>query len=193
MSGDVITQDAVQLFTREYASALVSPTTSVSGYSGYKRPWNGDLHEIVVYDRTLIDTERALVNDYLMVKWGLRPAKVTEKLTDVLPSATDVTVGADGVLDLAGNDQTLASLACYGTVTNSLNRVAVLTLTGDSSLAADASFGAPNLDIVLVPGVTLDLGGGEFTIRRIIRNGGRVVNGTLKELNPRGGFFISVR
>jgi hypothetical protein len=99
----------------------------------------------------------------------------------------------DGTLDLAGNDQTLASLVCYGMVTNSMNRVAVLTLSGDSFIAADATFGAPKLDVVLENGATLDLGGGMFTIRRLVKNDGRVVNGKLVELKPLGGFILSIR
>ena len=166
---------------------------TVGGHSIWKRPWGGDIHEIVVYDRTLTGTEREAVNDYLMVKWGIRDAKAAEKLTNVLPETTDVTGGIDGTLDLAGNDQTLASFVCYGSVTNSASRKAVLTLDGDSQVAPGASFGAPRLDVVLANGATLDLGGGTFTIRRLIKNGGTVVNGTLVELKPLGGFYISIR
>ena len=193
VSGRQITPDTVQLFTREWGTAMSRAAATVGGYSIWKRPWGGDIHEIVVYDRTLTGTEREAVNDYLMVKWGIRDAKAAEKLTNVLPQTTDVTVGIDGTLDLAGNDQTLASFVCYGSVTNSASRKAVLTLDGDSQVAPGASFGAPRLDVVLANGATLDLGGGTFTIRRLIKNGGTVVNGTLVELKPLGGFYISIR
>ena len=185
----------VQLFTREYGTNMSYPTAAVGGYSGNKRPWYGDIHEIVVYGRVLNDTEREAVNDYLMVKWGLRTAKkTTEKLVDVLPTTTDLTVGEAGAFDLGGCDQTLASLVCLGSLTNDSPRRATLTLTGDSSVDANASFGAPNLDLVLGPGVTLDLGGGTFTIRRLINDdGGQVVNGTLNELKPRGGTLLIIR
>ena len=185
----------VQLFTREYGTNMSYPTAAVGGYSGNKRPWYGDIHEIVVYGRVLNDTEREAVNDYLMVKWGLRTAKkTTEKLVDVLPTTTDLTIGEAGTFDLGGCDQTLASLVCLGSLTNDSPRRATLTLTGDSSVDANASFGAPNLDLVLGPGVTLDLGGGTFTIRRLINDdGGHVVNGTLNELKPRRGGLLIIR
>ena len=193
VSGRQITPDTVQLVTREWDAAMVRASATVGGYSNWRRPWGGDIHEIVVYDRTLTGTEREAVNDYLMVKWGIRAAKTTAKLQNVLPQTTDVTVGIDGTLDLAGNDQTLVSLVCYGTVTNSLDRIAVLTLSGDSSVAPGASFGSPKLDVVLENGATLDLGGGEFTVHRLTRNGSLVVNGTLRELSPFRGACIRFR
>ena len=105
----------------------------------------------------------------------------------------DVVVGPDGVFDMAGNDQTFSSLVCQGTVTNSAVSRVVMTLAGDSSVAAGASFGAPNLDIVLLDGVTLDLGGGTFTIRRLTGDRRNVVNGTLVELKPALGHLLILK
>ena len=41
----------------------------------YHEPWQGDLAEIIVYNRTLSDGERAQVTDYLAGKYGVVPAE----------------------------------------------------------------------------------------------------------------------
>ena len=193
VAGSSFVKNETHLFTRENLSALNWEGPAVGDYSPHKRPMSGDIGEIIVYGRALSKTERASVNDYLMLKWGIMEEPVPVKYTNILPSTTALVVSDGATVDLNGNDQTVASLELVGSLVNTSGRGATLTLVGDSTFAPNAIFGAPNLDLVLADGVTLNLGGGTFTIRRLTGCRSQVVNGTLIETHPRGGLLLIVR
>ncbi|HOR97610.1 MAG TPA: hypothetical protein PLZ74_04475 [Kiritimatiellia bacterium] len=192
-AGSAFAKGTPHLFSRVYPGNMKWDSPALSDYSPHKRPMSGDICEIVVYGRVLGETERSLVEDYLMAKWGLKNLPDPAKYADVLPTGTDLTVASAATLDLNGNDQTLASLDLSGTLTNSVERVATLTLSGVSFVRAGASFGAPNLDLVLSDDAVLDLGGGTFTIRRLTGRRVQVINGVLNETKPLLDFLLIIR
>ena len=72
------------------------------------RPFSGDIAEVLVYGRALTVAERQQIETYLSLKWLGGPSPVS----DLLPTATAVTLTADGAtLDLNGTSQSIASLA----------------------------------------------------------------------------------
>ena len=164
---------------------------TLGDFPGWGHAYKGLLCEVITYERVLDDTERLEVESYLMGKWGVRTTG-TAKRADVLPTTAVPTIAADATLDLAGSDQTLAGFDCAGSLVNTYAMKSTLTLTGDAAFEAGAAFGG-KIDLVLKAGVTLDLGGGTFTIRRLVNEGGQVVNGTLNETNPKGGLLLLVR
>lgn len=176
-----------------------------SSYSG--RTWWGEIAEIICYNRTFKDDEREAVERYLAKKWGA--ALPTEKLENVLPTTSSVTVADGAAIDLAGSDQTFASLSGAGMVVNSSETVSAVTLGADAlngftgSLAGSMTLRitgtltldparisvAPTTDLVLGAGTYLDLNGGTLTVRNVsgtgwIRNGTLVVLGEDNRRNP---------
>lgn len=188
-SGGTFTANTPFLFTRIYPAAQ-SYQPAVGAYSTLKRIWQGDVHEIVAYNRDLSMSEMQAVQDYMMVKWGLKtPA---EPVANVLPTTTAVTIAEDATLDLNGCDQALESIDVTGALINSAARNATLTLSGESTLALGATFGGEWMSLNLQPGATLDLGGGEFTVRYFSGSLANVTNGTLHILRSRGT-LITIR
>ena len=41
------------------------------GEARFTTNWNGDLAELIIYDRALLDSERLAVEDYLNAKYGI--------------------------------------------------------------------------------------------------------------------------
>ncbi len=129
------------------------------GYGGAGTEYSsGELAELLVYNWTLLDSERRQVERYLIEKWGL----------GALPDGGDITVAADGVLDLNGGSQDLGALkdagGSGGTVLNGAAGTAATLIVG-----ADNKSGAFNGVIANGAGAvslnkcgtgTLTLGGG---------------------------------
>lgn len=175
------------------------------GSTTYYRGFFGDIAEVLVYNRSLAEGERQAVEAYLGEKWGIAIAPVGVA-TNVLPTATDVTVADGAALDLAGRVQTVASLAGAGLVTNSSPTQATLALgdlsgfdgtlagnvrleiTGTTTLSANATID-PGIDLHLAPGAILDLNGRTITVRNasgsgFVRNGTLVVTGQDDRRSP---------
>lgn len=114
----------------------VGSTTSGRVGMGFSAQYYyGDLAEILIYSSGLSDQDRAAVEAYLNFKWfgtGM-----------VLPAATDVQIASGGVLDLNGNNQTIASLSddggAGGLVTNGA-AATPLVLTFNNPLFSAAVF-----------------------------------------------------
>ena len=174
--------------------------------TAHYRSYYGDIAEVLVYDRHLEDAERQAVESYLGEKWGIAVAAPAGVATNVLPTATDVTVADGATLDLAGRVQTVASLAGAGLVTNSSPTQATLApgdlsgfngtltgnvrleITGTTTLSANATID-PGIDLHLAPGAILDLNGRTITVRNasgsgFVRNGTLIVTGQDNRRNP---------
>jgi len=92
-------------------------TLSLGGYASQTdRNYNGDVAEVIAYDRVLSADERKLVENYLAEKW-----ENTSFHTPPAPLAAScpVTLGSEGVLDLRGADLAVARVDGAGVVTNS--------------------------------------------------------------------------
>ena len=99
------------------------------------RNLDGDVAEVVAYDRILSVSERKRVENYLARKWM---DTTFDANTNALSLGTgELTLAGDGVLDLAGVDVTVASLAGTGLITNSSARAATLTVTGASTFSGE--------------------------------------------------------
>lgn len=192
-------------------NASVRGTTAIGNYWGnasYDRTWWGDIAEIVCYDRLFDADARGEIERHLAAKWG---AALPEEpaLVNVIPAASAVTVAAGAAIDLAGSDQTFASLAGAGTVRNSASRRATasfadgalegfegtlagnlaLRVSGTATLDPAKTTVEPTVDLVLAPGARLDLNGGVLTVRNasgsgLVRNGTLVVLGEDNRRNP---------
>jgi hypothetical protein len=55
----------------ELASAMTNTTSSIGMINGGGRYWDGDIAEVIAYSTTLTNTQRAQVENYLSVKWGI--------------------------------------------------------------------------------------------------------------------------
>ncbi|MEM7601783.1 MAG: autotransporter-associated beta strand repeat-containing protein, partial [Verrucomicrobiota bacterium] len=79
------------------------------GFGGANQSYDGDLGEIIIYDRSLTPEERVLVEAYLRDKWFGTSGSVTA--SNILPTDTDVNITNSGAtLDLNGVNQQIASL-----------------------------------------------------------------------------------
>ncbi len=79
-------------------------------FSGGGRYFQGDVAEVLVFDRTLDETERSAVLDYLNSKWIATGPSASVSCT--LPPSTDVSLASPtAVLDLGEADQAVASLS----------------------------------------------------------------------------------
>ncbi len=135
-------------------------------YSGtLKERWNGDLGELLIYNRVLSDGERDSVTAYLTAKWltsGSSPD------VNRLPATTALAIAAGATLDLNGVSQTVASLADYagggGQVIN--------TATGPVTFTLNPSAGATTFSGAI--------GGGGGGAVALVKNGAgtQVLSGT---------------
>lgn len=189
----------------------ITQKTAVGNYWGdsrYDRTWWGDIAEIVCYDRTFNADERGEVERHLAAKWGVALPEVPV-LVNVIPATSAVTVAAGAAIELAGSDQTFASLAGAGTVQNGAARRSAVTLrtgaladftgtlTGNLTLRVVGTVTlnpavvrvAPTVDLILAAGAFLDLNGGTLTVRNVsgtgwVRNGTLIVLGEDNRRNP---------
>ena len=99
----------------------------------------------------------------------------------------------DIALDLAGTNPRLSSLPPVNRIFNSSGMKTTLTLTADTALDPAQLLELGTVNLVL-DGATLDLSGRTVDVRRLTcQNGGKVVNGTVNELNPAKGLLLIVR
>ena len=68
------------------------------------------LHEVVIFNRSLTDGEKALVQASLMAKWSISPADVFT-VSNTLSAASAVEVKADSTMDFGGMAQTIPSVS----------------------------------------------------------------------------------
>ena len=101
----------------------------------YDRNFDGDIAEVVAYDRILSESERKRVENYLGRKW--KGGAFYDGVDAVNLGSGVLTLAGDGVLDLAGNEVTVASLAGTGIITNSSKRAATLTVTGANAFSGE--------------------------------------------------------
>lgn len=147
-----------------------------------ERPWGGDLGEVIAFKRVLSQAECCAVENYLREKWN--PDCFTAHSDDdcrlpttaCLPTGAALTIAIGASLDLNGADQTVASLAGNGTITNSSAIPARLTVTGSDDFHGQ-----------VVGNVTVTLPAGSRDI--VLRNGAKlVVSGSgesaIKPANP---------
>ncbi len=151
--------------------------------------YQGDMAEILVFNFAMDSTQVAAVANYLSNKWlGTTPVA---SVTNLLPATTPLVLNAGGALDLSAANQTLASLADGpqggGTITNSGQTDATLTISGTSSTTFSGSIqNGPTNQIFLVQSgsgtLTLSGGsstytgstsilGGELTVRQLVNGG----------------------
>ena len=114
------------------------------------RNFDGDIAEVVAYDRILTESERKRVENYLGRKW--KDGAFYDGVENLSFGTGTLTLAGDGVLDLAGSDVTVASLAGTGLITNSSDRAATLTVTGASTFTG-----------VVRGAVSLSVAGGAMT------------------------------
>ena len=147
----------------------LSFTAGLGGYQGNMRNLDGDVAEVIAYDRILSEGERKRVENYLGRKW--KDDVFYDGVESLSLGAGTISLAGDGVLDLAGSDVTVASLAGTGLITNSSDRAATLTVTGANEFNGVAS---GNMTIVcadggtmsaaFADGATLSLSGGAATL-----------------------------
>ena len=158
--------------------------------NGSPRSYAGDIGEILVYGQTLNDATRIMLEIHLSDKWqlGLYPPPAT---SDILSPASALAIGADGVLDLNGSTEHVASLTGAGAIINSAATPATLTagsgdfsgtIAGNITLAVDGALtlrGDRALDALhLLPGATVDLAGATLRVSRLTGTGS-IINGTV--------------
>ena len=157
-----------------YATVPASFRAEVGGYNNNNgRRWVGDIAEAIAFDRLLTDGERQAVENYLTEKWRGVAAHASVAHEETLSPLTDLTLEYGGVLDLAGADQTVASLSGCGTVMNSSTNPATLRVTGACDFAGElsgrtrlvaAGGGAKDFDVAVADGARLVLAGGSARI-----------------------------
>ncbi len=104
------------------------------------RDWNGDVGEVIIFNRYLNKDEVYSVENYLFNKWNpehiaQHPAAEchVERRVNYIPAVSDVEIVKGAILDLNGSDQTVASLTGDGIITNSSATAAKLTVSGAST------------------------------------------------------------
>jgi hypothetical protein len=55
----------------ELSSSITNTTSAIGMINGGGRYWDGDIAEIIAYSSTLTNTQRAQIENYLSVKWGI--------------------------------------------------------------------------------------------------------------------------
>ncbi len=55
----------------ELPSSITNTTSAIGMINGGGRYWDGDIAEVIAYSTTLTNTQRAQVENYLSVKWGI--------------------------------------------------------------------------------------------------------------------------
>ena len=134
------------------------------------RGFDGDMAEMIAFNRVLSDEEILEVQKYLADRWGLTLARQPAGSTVARPVAASALEIADGAtLDLAGRDLTVASLTGAGSIVNSGSTPATLIVTGTCNFRGTVGAGATlkasgNLDLAVAAGGGLDLAAGTSTL-----------------------------
>jgi autotransporter-associated beta strand protein len=200
-------------------SSEIEASTAVGHYWGstsYPRGFWGDVAEIIVYNRQFDEDERKFVEAYLAKKWGVDIGLgEQDKLVDLLPPQSDVSVAEGATLELNGADQSFTSLSGAGDIVNNSETVSVVTLSsgaldgfagtiggnitlkiiGDVTIPEGVTI-APSVNLILANGVVLDLDGRNVTVNNasgsgIVRNGELTVLGENNLTDP--GTMIIIR
>ena len=79
----------------------------LGGYNGNNEISDGDIGEVLIYNRALSASEQQTVEAYLNAKWF-------GTTTNIIPDTSDVTVSAGATLDLSYANETIGSLAGAG-------------------------------------------------------------------------------
>jgi hypothetical protein len=112
---------------------------------------NGWIGEVVIYDRTLTDPERAQVQDYLATKWASTSVPVTQDADLVMSSASSLTFGGVRAQPSALAMSAVSSLALSAV----REQPALLPLTALSSLSlAGGRTAQPTLAMVATSSFT---------------------------------------
>ena len=128
----------------------------IGGYEtwGAAKNFNGDIAEVIAFDRVLDDDECAEVENHLAAKWGLQDVvwhSGVEPDPRPCEPTVDVFVHTGAVLDLAGGNVRVAALTCDGLLTNSSDRVATLVVDGPVFCRGTVS---PNVTVVSDTGMS---------------------------------------
>lgn len=142
-------------------------TPGVGGHYGQpkERAFDGELCEIISFDRILEAEEIMEIENYLSGKWGLKDVCWNDGVpvvASVLPETAKVSVEIGGTLDLNGCDQSIAELTGCGEIANSSDEPAVLTVTGTCTFS-----GKITGNVIL-----RKAGGGDVTLNLNVDDGG---------------------
>ena len=160
--------------TSENDGRFLSFRAGLGGYCdtkvviAYDRNFDGDVAEVIAYDRILTEQERKGVENYLARKW--KDGDFYAGADTLALGAGTVTLGGDGVLDLAGTHVTAAALAGTGAITNSSERSATLTVTGANSFRGTVGGSVKivsaggSADLLLAEGASLEAASGTTTL-----------------------------
>ena len=132
-------RDWVKGDSAAYGEVASTFQLEIGSYNASQGGWNGDIAEVIAFDRLLTDAERQTVENYLGEKWKGRKLYAEVAHEETLSSSTDLEISAGAVLDLAGGDQTVASLSGVGTIMNSSTKAATLIVTGTCTFAGKIS------------------------------------------------------
>ena len=160
--------------TSENDNRLLSFKAGLGGYCdtatviAYDRDFDGDVAEVIAYNRILTEQERKGVENYLARKW--KDGDFYAGADTLALGSGAVTLGGNGVLDLAGAHVTAAALAGTGAITNSSERPATLTVTGANSFRGTvggsvkivSASGSP--DLLLAEDASLEAASGTTTL-----------------------------
>lgn len=171
-----------------------------------ERTWKGNICEVIAYNRTLNESERKLVEQYLADKWGATLS--TTPLANALPPTSAVTIADGATLDLAGNAQTFTSLSGAGALVNESSKECTVTLKAGALDDFTGSIGGnmtlrivgtvtipagvtvdPSVNIVVPAGSRLNLAGRNLTVTNatgsgIVTNGELIVTGIDSRTSP---------
>ncbi len=138
--------------------------------SAYDERMNGDISEVIIYNRTLTVAERQQINSYLAIKYGITLDQTTPTNYLAADSSTiwDATANAAYSNDIAGigrddcqglNQKQSQSVNTDAVVTMGLGTIDSTNAANPNTFAADASFmlwgnddGATDLDTAALPG-----------------------------------------
>ena len=137
----------------------------------YRRPFKGDMAEVLVYDRKLDDLERQAVENYLMAKW-LGTGASPQFGTSVLPTNTILNVRNGAAVELGGTSAQLAALNGAGNVVNLNPVISALTVGGLDAGSVFAGAITGNVSVVKVGnGMTILSGVNSFTGPTLVQSG----------------------
>ena len=143
--------------------------TPAIGWYYSQRVFDGDYCEILAFDRVLSEHEKRVVENYLSEKWLGRTLWADTLAAPALPAATALRVETGATLDLAGVSATVASLSGNGTITNTSETAATLTVTGAADFTGRivgpvtvATAGSASIGAVVGAGAALAAQGGSL-------------------------------
>ena len=147
-----------------------------NGYLGF----NGDICEVIAFNRYISDDEAKLLENYLSLKWRGEtihddaPAMTNlVEQSDLLPTTTDLEIYPDATFDLNGVSQTVKTLSGQGRIVNSSAVPATLTVTDGISFRGTVGAGvtllkgdgsAVDLELRVESGATVGVSNGTLAV-----------------------------